>query len=83
MKMDKFCAGLVALVAGLALSAGNASATRGYVGGDPAMMKLVPYFETGAMKATIIGIQNLSEQEASTMTAAMAVMAAQTGSGCG
>ena len=78
MKMDKFCAGLVALVAGLALSAGNASATRGYVGGDPAMMKLVPYFETGAMKATIIGIQNLSEQEASTMTAAMAVMAAQT-----
>ena len=68
MKMDKFCAGLVALVAGLALSAGNASATAGYTSGDPAMMKLVPYYETGPMKATIIGVQNLSMQEASTMT---------------
>ena len=77
MKMDKFCAGLVALVAGLALSAGNASATRGYVGGDPAMMKLVPYYETGDARATIIGVQNLSELEASTMMANMGVTDAQ------
>ena len=69
MKMNKMCAGLVALVAGMALSAGSAFATKGYIGGDPAMMKLVPYYETGDTKATIIGIQNMSTQEMSTMTA--------------
>ena len=30
-------------------------------------MKLVPYYETGDAKATILGIQNLSPREASTM----------------
>ena len=78
MKMDKFCAGLVALVAGLALSAGNASATAGYTSGDPAMMKLVPYYETGATRATIIGVQNLSELEASTVARHQAVADAMT-----
>ena len=50
MKMNKMFTGLIALVAGVALSAGSAFATAGYVGGDPAMMKLVPYFETGDAK---------------------------------
>ena len=67
MKMNKMFTGLIALVAGVALSAGSAFATAGYVGGDPAQMKLVPYFETGENKATIIGIQNMSPQEADTM----------------
>ena len=66
MNMKKMFAGLIALVAGLALSAGSALATKGYMGGDPAMMKLVPYYETGDNRATIIGIQNLSPQEMST-----------------
>lgn len=69
MKMNRMFAGLIAFVAGMALSAGSAFATKGYVGGDPAMMKLVPYYETGDSKATIIGIQNMSPQEMSTMTA--------------
>ena len=69
MKMNKMFAGLVAFVAGMALSAGSALATNGYVGGDFAMMKLVPYYETGDTKATIIGIQNLSPQESATMAA--------------
>lgn len=67
MKMNKMLAGLIAFVAGMALSAGSAFATNGYVGGDHARVKLVPYFETGDSKATIIGIQNLSPQEQDTM----------------
>ena len=67
MEMNKMFTGLIALVAGVALSAGSAFATAGYVGGDPARMKLVPYFETGENKATIIGIQNMSPQETDTM----------------
>ena len=67
MKMNKMFTGLIALVAGVALSAGSAFATNGYVGGDFARMKLVPYYETADSRATIIGIQNLSPQEADTM----------------
>ena len=67
MKMNKMFAGLVALVAGMALSAGSAFATNGYVGGDHARVKLVPYYETGETRATIVGIQNTSPQQASTM----------------
>ena len=64
MKMDKMLAGLIAFVAGVALSAGSAFAdTNGYVGGDAAMMKLVPYYETGDTTATIIGVQNMSPTE--------------------
>ena len=77
MKMNKMFTGLIALVAGVALSAGSAFATAGYVGGDPAMMKLVPYFETGEAKATIINVQNLSPQEASTMALHQEVTDAQ------
>ncbi len=58
MKMDRFFTGLVALVAGLALSAGSAYATAGYRMGDAAPMKLVPHYEIGDSKATIIGVQN-------------------------
>lgn len=78
MKMNKMFAGLIALVAGLALSAGSALAqVNGYVGGDMAMIKLVPYFETGDSKATIIGVQNMSSQEASTMALHAAVTTAR------
>lgn len=77
MKMDKMFAGLVAFVAGVALSAGSAAAD-GYMVGDPAMMKLVPYYDTGDTKATIIGIQNMSPQEDSTEKTHAAVDDAQT-----
>ena len=66
MTMNKMFAGLIAFVAGVALSVGSAFATNGYVGGDHANMKLVPYFETGDNRATLIGIQNLSPREAIT-----------------
>ena len=59
MKMDRFFTGLVALVAGLALSAGSAFATNGYMAGDASPMKLVPHYEIGDTKATIIGVQNI------------------------
>lgn len=55
----------VAMVAGLAL-AGSAWATSGYMTGDAAMMKLIPYYETGENRATLIGIQNMSPREDST-----------------
>lgn len=59
MKMDRFFTGLVALVAGLALSAGSAYATKGYLMGDSAPSKLVPHYEIGDTKNTIIGVQNM------------------------
>ena len=68
MKMNKMFAGLVALVAGMALSAGSAFAqVNGYVGGDPSVIKLIPYYEAGETKATIIGVQNMSMREAVTV----------------
>ena len=68
MKMNKMFAGLVALVAGMALSAGSAFAqVNGYVGGDPSVIKLIPYYEVGDSKATIIGVQNMSMREATTV----------------
>jgi hypothetical protein len=69
MKMNKLFAGLVALIAGLALSAGSASATKGYTIGDPAAMKLIPFYETGGSLFTAIAVQNMSPQEMATMTA--------------
>lgn len=78
MTMNKMFAGLIAFVAGVALSAGSAFAqVNGYVGGDMAMIKLVPYFETGDSKATIIGVQNMSSVEASTTARRAAVTTAQ------
>ena len=68
MKMGRLFACLIGFVAGVALSAGSAFAqTNGYMVGDQANMKLVPHYETGDNRATIIGIQNLSPQESSTM----------------
>ena len=67
MKMNKLFTGLIALVAGLALSVGSAFAADGYMSGDPSRIKLVPYYETGDTKATIIGVQNMSMQEQSTI----------------
>ena len=66
MKMDKLFVGLVALIAGLALSAGSASATKGYTIGDPAVMKLIPFYETGGSLFTAIAVQNMSPQEQDT-----------------
>jgi hypothetical protein len=61
----KFTATLVALVVGIALSAGSASAikppfsgTAGYLQGDPAPGKLIPYFLANDSTSTIIGIEN-------------------------
>ena len=53
--------GVVALVAGIVLSAGNIHAqATGYIQGDPAEGKLVPYYEATGNLATIIGIENVS-----------------------
>lgn len=60
----KFTATLVALVAGIVLSAGSApaagpySGTAGYLQGDPAPGKLIPYFLANDTTSTIIGIEN-------------------------
>ena len=69
MKMNKLFAGLVALIAGLALSAGSASATKGYTIGDPAAMKLIPFYETGGSLFTAIAVQNMSSREQATTDA--------------
>jgi hypothetical protein len=56
-KMDrkKFGAALVALLTGVVLSAGSASAQYGYLMGDPSTGKLIPAYRTGANTATVIG----------------------------
>jgi len=65
MYRRKFTATLAALAAGIALSVGSASAqlppfqgTAGYLQGDPAPGKLIPYFLADGAVATIIGIEN-------------------------
>ena len=73
MKMDRFFTGLVALVAGLALSAGSALATKGYIMGDAAPMKLVPHYEVGDTKATVIGVQNVMSGDNDNMECLAAV----------
>ena len=80
MTMNRMFAGLIAFVAGVALSAGSAFAqdVNGYVGGDPAVIKLIPYYEAGETKATIIGVQNMSMQEATTVEQHALVMDIQT-----
>jgi hypothetical protein len=59
MERKKFGAGLIALVAGIALSAGSAFAQSGYLQGDPAYGKLIPYYTVDANTATIIGIERV------------------------
>ncbi len=68
MDRKKFGAILVALVAGVVLSAGSALAQpsvalSGYLMGDPAPGKLVPFYRVSSTLATIIGLENL-EQDA-------------------
>ena len=59
MERKKLGAGLIALVAGIALLAGTASAQLGYLQGDPSRGKLVPYYEITSNSATIIGLENV------------------------
>jgi hypothetical protein len=63
MDRRKFTATLVALAAGIALSAGSALAQTGYLMGDAAPNKLVPFYRVGPTLATIIGIENVEESE--------------------
>jgi hypothetical protein len=65
MDKRKFTATLAALAVGIALSVGSAVAqnppfvgTAGYLQGDPAPGKLIPYFIADGATATIIGIEN-------------------------
>ena len=62
MERKKFRASLVALVAGLALSAGSAFAQTGVLTADPAAGKLIPYYSAAGDEATIIGIENVITQ---------------------
>lgn len=73
MDRQKFYAVLVALIAGVVLSAGRVRAQNnevdvpsisGYLMGDPAPGKLVPYFKVTSTLSTIIGIENLEEDKA-------------------
>src|SRR5713101_1432534 len=73
MDRQKFYAVLVALMAGVVLSAGKVWAaapveTSGYLMGDPAPGKVVPYFKVSSTLATIIGIENLEEDKAVELT---------------
>lgn len=66
MDRKKFGAMLVALMAGVFLSASRVWAISdvgigGYVMGDPAPGKLVPFFRVGPTLATIIGIESVEE----------------------
>lgn len=65
MDRRKFTATLAALAAGIGLSVGSASAqnppfqgTAGYLQGDPAPGKLIPYFLANGNALTAIGIEN-------------------------
>jgi len=69
MDRKKFYAVLVALMAGVVLSAGRVWAISpvqisGYLMGDPAPGKLVPYFKVSSTLSTLIGIENLEEDKA-------------------
>ena len=65
MERKEFGAGLIALVAGIALSAGSAFAQSGYLQGDPAHGKLIPYYNVDANTATIIGVERVGMGEMS------------------
>ena len=69
MERKKFSAGLIALVAGIALSVGSAFAQTGYLQGDPSNGKLIPYYEASGSLATIIGLENVSSKESGVTSA--------------
>jgi hypothetical protein len=58
MDRKKFGAVLVALVTGMFLSAGSALAVTGYLQGDPAHGKLIPYYHVTPTLSTIIGVSS-------------------------
>jgi hypothetical protein len=58
MDRKKFGVVLVALVTGVVLSAGSALAQSGYLMGDPATGKLIPFYRTGPTLSTLIGFTN-------------------------
>jgi len=67
MDRKKFGAVLVTLMTGAALSVGSAWALApaeitGYLMGDAAPGKLIPYYKVGPTLATIIGIENAEEE---------------------
>src|SRR5229473_2216581 len=69
MDRQKFYAVLVALMAGVVLSAGRVWAIApvqisGYLMGDPAPGKLIPYFKVSSTLSTLIGIESLEEDKA-------------------
>ena len=69
MDRQKFYAVLVALMAGVILSAGRVWALApvqisGYLMGDPAPGKLVPYFKVSSTLSTLIGIESVEEDKA-------------------
>ena len=70
MERKKLGAGLIALVAGIALLAGSAFAQTGYLQGDPSDGKLVPYYSVSSNQATIIGLENVSTGATGVTTAA-------------
>ncbi len=55
--------GIAVVLLGMAMMTTSAD---GRTTDDPARKKLIPYYEAGPTKATIIGIQNMSPQEADT-----------------
>lgn len=60
MDRKKIFTGLAAFLSGAALLAGNAQAElTGYLMGDPAPGKLVPYYQIGNNLSTLIGIENV------------------------
>ena len=61
MSRGQFGVGCVALAAGVVLSAGSASAMTGYLMGDPAPGKLVPFYQAKSSVTTIIGIESVEE----------------------
>jgi hypothetical protein len=58
MVRKKFGAMLVALLTGVVLSAGSASAQFGYLMGDPATGKLIPAYRVAPNTSTVIGLTN-------------------------
>lgn len=69
MDRQKFYAVLVALMAGVVLSAGRVWALApvqisGYLMGDPAPGKLIPFYSVSDTLATLIGIESVEEDKA-------------------
>jgi hypothetical protein len=63
MDRKKLMAGLAAFLSGAALSVGSAQAQlTGYLQGDPAPSKMIPYYQITSSLSTIIGLENTAGQ---------------------